>query len=58
MNEMQRKKISQEELEKEGWEYVGMIFGYTHKIFKKEKKRILWHSQTQIVSSEWLEEEK
>jgi len=56
--EMQGKEITQEELEKNKWEYTGMTIGFTYKLFRKGKERILWDSQNQTVSLQWLEEKK
>ncbi len=53
---MLRKKISEEELKKEGWKYV-LLFGYTLNVFKKDGKRIFWDSKTETVTHEFSEEE-
>lgn len=58
MNGMEGKEISQKELEKDGWKFTGTTFGFTHKLFKKGDKRILWDSRAQKVGSEWSEKKK
>ena len=52
---MKGKKITKEELEKNGWEYI-LTYGYTLKVFKKGKKSIFWDSKTKTVTHEFKED--
>ncbi len=50
---MKDKKITKEELEEQGWDYI-LTFGYSLKLFKKGKKGIFWDSETKKVTHEFL----
>jgi hypothetical protein len=52
MSEMESRKISENELEADGWEYTGQNHAGC-KIFKKGKKRLLWDPESQIVKLEY-----
>ena len=54
MTAMKDKKITEEELKKEGWDYI-LTLGYNLKIFKKGKKALFWDSKTQKVTHEFSE---
>jgi hypothetical protein len=52
---MLRKKITEEDLKKQGWEYI-LTYGHTLKVFKKDGKSIFWDSKTQTVTHEFSDE--
>lgn len=57
---MKDRKITEEELKGQGWDYI-LTFGYFLRLFKKGKKAIFWNFQTQKVThefSEWQTKEK
>ena len=46
------KKISREELMKQGWESTAFFFAYGWEMFRKGQKLIGWNPKTQIVEHE------
>ncbi len=49
-----KEKISEEELKKEGWDYI-LTFGYSLKVFKKGNNTLFWDSRTQKVTHTFSE---
>ena len=50
---IQRKKISEQKLKEEGWKYV-LTYGGSLKLFKKDNERILWDSENQTITHEFI----
>lgn len=51
---MKNKKITKEELNEQGWDYI-LTFGYSLMVFKKGKNAIFWNSETQEITHEFSE---
>ena len=52
---MEGNKITEEELEEQGWKYIS-TYADNLKIFKKGDKYVFWNSETQVVFHEFKED--